>query len=91
MGAGRQVWQLETAVSQGSAPVCDGRYVYVVAADGRLLAVDARTGRLAGQTRPRLGGRPGALAAPVLAGGHVYAGAPDGTVFAVDGQDPSGW
>ncbi|GAA5067681.1 serine/threonine-protein kinase [Streptomyces similanensis] len=89
--AGRELWQLETAVSRGSAPVSDGRCVYVTAADGRLLAVDARTGRLLGQTPPRLGGLAGALAAPVLAGGRVYAGAPDGTVFAVDGERPSDW
>jgi outer membrane protein assembly factor BamB len=91
MTAGRPLWQLETAVSKASAPACDGRYVYLAAADGRLLAVDARTGRLAGETRPRLGGRPGTLAAPVPADGHVFAGAPDGTVFAVDARDPSVW
>ncbi|GGV71275.1 protein kinase domain-containing protein [Streptomyces thermoviolaceus] len=91
MAAGRPLWQLETAVSKASAPACDGRYVYLTAADGRLLAVDARTGRLAGQTRPRIGGRPGTLAAPVAADGRVFAGAPDGTVFAVDARDPSAW
>ncbi|MGW4319317.1 protein kinase domain-containing protein [Streptomyces sp. NPDC004684] len=91
MAAGRQLWEVETAVSRGSAPVSDARHVYVSAADGRLLAVDARTGRLVGQTPPRLGGLAGTLAAPVLAGGRVYAGAPDGTVFAVDGEQPAGW
>ncbi|WP_030177440.1 serine/threonine-protein kinase [Streptomyces sp. NRRL S-813] len=95
MDAGKQLWHLESAVSRGSAPVSDGRHVYVVAADGRLLAVDARTGRLVGQTPPRLGTHAdkvvGDLAPPVLAAGHVYAGAPDGTVFAVDGRDPASW
>ncbi|MFH8978448.1 PQQ-binding-like beta-propeller repeat protein [Streptomyces sp. NPDC017890] len=95
MAAGRQRWRLETGVSQGSVPVCDGRYVYVTAPDGRLLGVDARTGKLLGQTRPRLGADsdrvPAALPAPVLAGGHVYAGAPDGTVFGVAGRDPAAW
>ncbi|GGW79901.1 serine/threonine-protein kinase [Streptomyces griseoloalbus] len=90
----KRVWHLETGIVRGSAPVSDGRHVYVTAPDGRLLAVDASTGRLLGQTPPRLGqaGRVvAALPQPVLAGGHVYACAPDGTVFAVDGRDPAGW
>ncbi|MFH9735614.1 serine/threonine-protein kinase [Streptomyces sp. NPDC017260] len=95
MAAGKQEWRLETGVSRGSVPVCDGRHVYVTAPDGRLLGVDAREGRLLGQTRPRLGAGsdrvPAALPAPVLAGGHVYAGAPDGTVFGVEGRDPAAW
>jgi outer membrane protein assembly factor BamB len=69
--------------------------VYVTTSDGRLLAVDARRGKLVGQTSPRLGARsdrvPAVLPAPVLVDGRVYAGAPDGTVFAVDGRDPSAW
>lgn len=89
-----RVWHLETGIVRGSAPVSDGRHVYVTAPDGRLLAVDAATGRLLGQTPPRLGkaGRvAAALPQPVLADGHVHASAPDGTVFAVDGRDPAGW
>ncbi|MFK4145500.1 serine/threonine-protein kinase [Streptomyces sp. NPDC004065] len=88
-------WRLETSVSRGSAPVADTRHVYFTAGDGRLLAVDGRTGALAGQTRPRLGAHADRVAAslptPLVAGGHVYAAAPDGSVFAVDGRDPSGW
>ncbi|MGM1080468.1 serine/threonine-protein kinase [Streptomyces sp. H28] len=95
MAAGKQRWRLETGVSRGSRPVADGRHVYVTAPDGRLLGVDARTGKLLGQTRPRLGDDsdrvPAALPEPVLAGGHVYAGAPDGTVFGVAGSDPAAW
>ncbi|PZH16999.1 serine/threonine protein kinase [Streptomyces sp. NTH33] len=94
--AARKVrWRLETAVSRGSAPAADAGHVYFLAGDGRLLAVGARTGRIAGQTRPRLGEHAdrvaAALPAPVVVKGHVYAGAPDGTVFAVDGRDPSSW
>ncbi|MFE1027289.1 serine/threonine-protein kinase [Streptomyces sp. NPDC058818] len=95
MAAGKQAWRLETGVSRGSAPVSDGRHVYVTAPDGRLLGVDARKGELLGQTRPRLGADsdkvPASLPAPLLAGGHVYAGAPDGTVFGVPGRDPGAW
>ncbi|MGV9291814.1 serine/threonine-protein kinase [Streptomyces sp. NPDC003719] len=95
MAAGRQRWRLESGVSRGSTPVSDGRHVYVTVPDGRLLAVDARTGRLLGQTQPRFGAEsdrvPASLPTPVLAGGHVYAGAPDGTVFGVDGRDPATW
>ncbi|GGW60920.1 serine/threonine protein kinase [Streptomyces lucensis JCM 4490] len=95
MDAGRQVWRLETSVSRGSAPVTDGTRVYFSSADGRLLAADAGKGKLVGQTRARLGGRPagvvGAPPAPVMAGRRLYATAPDGTVFAVDGREPSHW
>ncbi|MEU3982613.1 serine/threonine-protein kinase [Streptomyces sp. NPDC026672] len=94
-GAGKRLWVLQTSVARGSAPVADGDHVFFTAADGRLIAVDARSGRLVGQTPPRLGsdaGRvPGTLPAPLLTPTHVYAAAPDGTVFAVDGRDPSGW
>ncbi|MDG9713139.1 serine/threonine-protein kinase [Streptomyces sp. DH10] len=93
--ARKQRWSLETGAVRGSKPVADDRYVYVTVPDGRLLAVDARRGKLVGQTSPRLGDRsdrvPAALPEPVLVDGRVYAGAPDGTVFAVNGRDPSGW
>jgi outer membrane protein assembly factor BamB len=92
---GKQLWNIETSVSRGSAPVADGRHVYVSAADGRLLAVNARKGTLAGQTPARLGKNTGqvvaALPEPVIAGAHVYATAPDGTVFAVNARNPSAW
>ncbi|GHF76741.1 serine/threonine-protein kinase [Streptomyces griseosporeus] len=95
MSAGKRLWHLETSISRGSAPAADDAHVYVTAADGRLLAVDARSGRLVGQTPPRLGANAdvvqSALPRPVLHGTHVYASAPDGTLFAVDGRDPGGW
>jgi serine/threonine protein kinase/outer membrane protein assembly factor BamB len=95
MAAGKQRWSLQTAVSRGSTPVADDRHVYFTAADGRLLAVDARRGSLLGQTAPRLGTDADRVAAalpePLLAAGHVFAGAPDGTVYAVDGRDPAAW
>ncbi|MER5435707.1 serine/threonine-protein kinase [Streptomyces sp. NPDC002588] len=93
--ARKRLWVLETGMFRGSSPVADDRHVYVAGVDGRLLAVDARDGRLLGQTRARLGAHSdrvtSELPAPVLVGGHVYTGAPDGTVFAVDGRDPAGW
>ncbi|WP_129307630.1 serine/threonine-protein kinase [Streptomyces sp. L2] len=94
VGAGRRVWHLETAVSRGSAPVVDGRYVYLAAADGRVIAVGVREGRFAGQTRAHVGGASdrvaAALPSPVVAGSHVFAGVADGTVFGVDAE-PSDW
>ncbi|MFJ9731050.1 serine/threonine-protein kinase [Streptomyces sp. NPDC101171] len=88
-------WRLETSVSRGSAPVADGRHVYFTASDGRLLAVDSRTGTLVGQTRARLGEHAtrvvAAPPAPLVQRGDVYATAPDGTVFAVPAKDPSAW
>ncbi|MFE9443712.1 PQQ-binding-like beta-propeller repeat protein [Streptomyces sp. NPDC006602] len=95
LAAGKQRWSLETGVSRGSAPVADGRHVYFTAPDGRLLAVDAVSGTLLGQTPPRLDTNSdritGALPVPVLAHDHVYATAPDGTVFAVPAKNPSAW
>ncbi|WP_432139089.1 MULTISPECIES: serine/threonine-protein kinase [unclassified Streptomyces] len=95
MNAEERLWHLETAVTRGSAPVRAGDRVFLTAPDGRLLAFDARSGRLVGQTRPRLGPNgdrvPDALPAPVTVDGRVYAGAPDGTVFSVDGRDPADW
>ncbi|MEV5958413.1 serine/threonine-protein kinase [Streptomyces sp. NPDC051987] len=95
MAAGRRTWHVETSVSRGSAPVADGRHVYFSAADGRLTAVDARTGAAAGQTPARFGAAAGEVAAsvpaPLLLDDHVYATAPDGTVFGVDAADPDRW
>ncbi|MFD9360042.1 serine/threonine-protein kinase [Streptomyces sp. NPDC060031] len=95
VGPAKEEWRLETGVSVASRPVfADGR-VYLAAADGRLLAVDAAAGRLAGQTKPRMGGGrdtfAATLPAPVAAPGRVFASAPDGSVFAVATADPAGW
>lgn len=93
--AGKHLWSLQTAVSQGSAPVSDGRRVYFTAADGRLLAVAAAKGRLLGQTPPRLSANSAEataeLPAPGIGDGRIYATAPDGTVFAVNARTPSAW
>lgn len=93
--SGRRLWHLETSVSRGSVPVVQGGRVYFTAGDGRLLAVDARKGRLVGQTPARLGAHSdqvmGTPPAPVPVGDRVLAAAPDGTVFAVDGRNPSAW
>ncbi|MFF4270032.1 serine/threonine-protein kinase [Streptomyces sp. NPDC001536] len=95
MDAKKQVWSLETSISQGSVPVTDGRNVYVSAADGRLLGVDAAKGKLLGQTAPRMGSKSeeyvATVPAPQIAQGHLYATAPDGTVFAVNARTPSAW
>ncbi|MFJ7180579.1 PQQ-binding-like beta-propeller repeat protein [Streptomyces massasporeus] len=93
--AREQLWSLETGTMRGSTPVAGDRYVYVTTSDGRLLAVDARRGKLAGHTSPRLPDRsdriPASLPEPVVVGDRVYGSAPDGTVFAVNGRDPAAW
>ncbi|MEU3935346.1 serine/threonine-protein kinase [Streptomyces sp. NPDC029044] len=93
--AREQVWTLETGVVRASRPAADGRHVYVSAPDGRMLAVDARRGRLVGQTPVRLGERsdrvPASLPEPLVVGDRVYGSAPDGSVFAVNGRDPAAW
>ncbi|MFJ6798504.1 PQQ-binding-like beta-propeller repeat protein [Streptomyces sp. NPDC091268] len=95
VGPAKEEWRLETGVAVASRPVvADGR-VYLAAADGRLLAVDAAAGRLAGQTKPRMGGGrdtfAATLPAPAAAADRIFASAPDGTVFAVPAADPSQW
>lgn len=91
----REAWRLETAVAAASRPVVDGGRLFFMAADGRLIAVDARAGRPAGQTDPRMGTGRGTFTAtvppPVVADGRVYGSAPDGTVFSVAAADPSAW
>ncbi|MCX5605232.1 serine/threonine-protein kinase [Streptomyces phaeochromogenes] len=96
LDAGKQRWRLETSVIRGSVPTVDDRHVYVTSPDGRLLAADARTGKLLGQTRPRLSGdrTEGVVAelpVPLVVGDRVYGSAPDGSVFAVDARKPAGW
>ncbi|MCX5405453.1 serine/threonine-protein kinase [Streptomyces sp. NBC_00335] len=95
VGATKEEWRLETGVAVASRPtLADGR-VYLSASDGRLLAIDARAGKLLGQTKPRMGSGKdtfaASLPAPVVGDGRVYASAPDGTVFAVAAGDPAGW
>jgi len=94
---GKHTWDTETSVSRGSAPVVSGGQLYFTAADGRLLAVDTKSGELLGQTPPRMSGRHNGfvetLPAPRTDGprGRIYAAAPDGTVFAAATEDPAGW
>ncbi|OEJ32495.1 serine/threonine-protein kinase [Streptomyces subrutilus] len=91
----KEAWRLETAVAAASRPVVDGGRLFLMAADGRLIAVDARAGRLVGQTDPRMGTGRGTytatVPAPVVADGRVYGSAPDGSVFAVAAGDPAAW
>uniref|UniRef100_UPI00158699E6 outer membrane protein assembly factor BamB family protein n=1 Tax=Streptomyces sp. TRM64462 TaxID=2741726 RepID=UPI00158699E6 len=90
-------WRLETGAARVSRPVvAPNGHVVLSAGDGRLLAVDATRGVLAGQTPPRMaaGGRGGLaplLPAPVVTDGKVFASAPDGSVFAVEADDPARW
>ncbi|MEO3978929.1 PQQ-binding-like beta-propeller repeat protein [Streptomyces sp. CAU 1734] len=100
LGAGsdwarNELWRLETGAAHLSRPVGDARSVHVMAADGRLLAVDLASGRLAGQTEPRMDdGRhtfAPMLPAPVVAEGRVYAAAPDGSVFGLNARAPGRW
>ncbi|MFD7085307.1 protein kinase [Streptomyces sp. NPDC059918] len=95
VGAEREQWRLETGLAAASRPVAaDGR-ILLTAPDGRLLAVEAGSGRLMGQTRPRpTDGRAGftaTLPSPVPAEGRVYGTSPDGSIFAVDATDPTRW
>ncbi|MGW2340754.1 serine/threonine-protein kinase [Streptomyces sp. NPDC001661] len=95
LSSGKELWRSETSVSRGSAPAVDAASdrVYVTAPDGRLLAVDRRTGRPVGQSGPRPAGRSDRVVAdipaPVVHGGRVYGSAPDGTVSgAATADDP---
>ncbi|MEV4193951.1 PQQ-binding-like beta-propeller repeat protein, partial [Streptomyces toxytricini] len=95
IGPAKEQWRLETGLAVASRPVsADGR-VFLSAPDGRLLAVDAATGRPLGQTKPRMAPAPNTFTAtlppPVTAAGRVFASAPDGTVLAADPADPAAW
>ncbi|MFD5415044.1 serine/threonine-protein kinase [Streptomyces nojiriensis] len=96
VGAAKEHWRSETGVTVASRPVfADGR-VCLMAPDGRLLAVDAASGRPAGQTRPRMADGKAAtytatLPAPAAGDGRLFGSAPDGTVFAVGAGDPGAW
>ncbi|MFG2194762.1 serine/threonine-protein kinase [Streptomyces sp. NPDC048639] len=91
-----ELWRMETSISNASPIAATSDRLYFTAADGRLLAIDARRGVLAGQTPARMNaenrGYAGAVPAPVPAkNGGVVGAAPDGTLFAVDGDKPGGW
>ncbi|WP_432001695.1 protein kinase domain-containing protein [Streptomyces sioyaensis] len=94
---GERTWDTETSVSRGSAPVVSGGRLYFTAADGRLLAINTRSGELLGQTPPRMNGRHNgyveSLPAPLVdrRRGRIYAAAPDGSVFSAAAGDPAGW
>ncbi|PWK71781.1 serine/threonine protein kinase [Streptomyces sp. CG 926] len=96
VGAAEEHWRSETGVTVASRPVLAGGRVCLMAPDGRLLAVDAASGRPAGQTRPRMAdgkaaGYAATLPAPVAGDGRLFGSAPDGTVFAVATDAPAAW
>ncbi|MGW7334378.1 outer membrane protein assembly factor BamB family protein, partial [Streptomyces sp. NPDC054840] len=77
VGAAKEHWRSETGVTVASRPVLAGGRVCLMAPDGRLLAVDAASGRPAGQTRPRMADGKAAtyaatLPAPVAADGRLF-------------------
>ncbi|MEV6318520.1 PQQ-binding-like beta-propeller repeat protein [Streptomyces sp. NPDC051776] len=90
-----ELWRMETSVSNASPIAETSDRLYFTAADGRLLAIDARRGVLAGATPARMNaenrGYAGAVPAPVVANGSITGAAPDGTLFAVDGDGPADW
>ena len=68
---------------KGSLAFAGGR-VYVGAYDGRVYALDARTGRLAwrASAQPRLGGRGTFYSTPAAAYGRIFIGNTDGKIYA---------
>lgn len=94
VGETGETWRLETGVAVSSRPVSGEGRLYLTGMDGRLLAVDPSAGRLAGQTKARMGtglAHTVTVPAPVVADGRVFGSAPDGSVFAVDAANPAGW
>ncbi|MFD9457583.1 protein kinase [Streptomyces sp. NPDC059985] len=95
IGPDKERWRTETGVAVASRPVFSDGRIHLTASDGRLLAVDAAAGRLAGQTKSRMAAGQDVVAAavpaPVAIDGRVFASAPDGSVFAVDARNPAGW
>jgi outer membrane protein assembly factor BamB len=87
--SGRVAWKRKLGYLAASSPSCGGGSVYAVmlerskGADGRITAVDAKTGRTR-WSKP-LPSR--AESSPLLASGRLYFGTEDGTVYAMRARD----
>lgn len=80
-GSGTTLWRFRAGVIE-SPPLVVGGLVYFGSWDGRIYAVDARTGRRRWSfaTHGRVKG------GPAYAAGTIYAGSYDGTLYAVDAR-----
>jgi len=81
-GFGKIRWQKTIAPSE-SSPLLVGNRLYVGDWDGRVWALDARTGRTIWRHRPARGPIKGAIA---LAGSRLYVGSYDGHVYCLGAQ-----
>ena len=79
--SGRIVWRRTTGLNE-SSPLVAGGLVYVGDWDGKIWALDARTGRT--RWTLRTGGR--IKGSPALSGGRVYVGDYDGGLYAVNAR-----
>jgi outer membrane protein assembly factor BamB len=68
--------------NRASAAAAAGRRLFVGTHEGRLLALDARTGAIVWQFKAA----DAIIATPVVAAGRVYCGSFDGHVYALDGS-----
>ncbi|MER6420482.1 PQQ-binding-like beta-propeller repeat protein [Streptomyces sp. NPDC001137] len=89
---GKRLWQTATTLEQPGTPVADGRRsVFVSNASGRVAALDARSGTLLWESRPRAD-RVYRLSGPIpgllLHQGALLVPSPDGTLFTLDPAHP---
>ena len=79
-------WRFPTDAPISSSPVLAGGILYFGANDGKVYAVDARTGE--GRWSFQTGGE--VRSSPVVADGAIYVGSRDGFIYALGGTSEEG-
>ncbi|MHC5903981.1 serine/threonine-protein kinase [Streptomyces sp. S6] len=90
---GARRWQTATTLERPTPPVADGlRSLFITTASGRAAALDAASGKLLWETRPRAAQADfysGSRRVPLLARGALIVPTPDGTLFSLDPAHPN--
>lgn len=82
---GTEVWRAPLGSPAATALVTDGRIVVAPLLDGRLVALDATSGKTLWTARLTLDNAP--LSAPAIAGDRIYLAQREGLILALDAND----
>ncbi|MSQ30045.1 MAG: hypothetical protein EXR68_06135 [Dehalococcoidia bacterium] len=82
---GSEAWRVSLGAPIATALVTDGKFVVATVQDGRLVALDASSGKTLWTTTLSLNNPP--LAAPVITGDRIYLGQREGLLFAFNAAD----